>query len=296
MTVSIVIGTRDRPESLKRCLESLVKQTRLPDEVILVDDGRLAPAPLLELLRQAGVSAHYINKAHDPGLTKSRNLGIRQSTGEIVMFLDDDVELAPTYIGAVTQVYGSHPEAAGVGGRLVDPLLSWRKQFMLRLFLLDSAREGAVLPNGVGVLVRRISKVTEVEWLSGCNMSFRRWVFEHVMFDEKFAGNGWGDDRDFSYSVSRRFPLLCAPDAELRHHEEPKGRAGEEQFGVTEITYVNRFFVKHMPRRPRNIAALWWSFAGIAFKNVLTGRIRRVRGNLAGLAAVLSAGGRSTAR
>lgn len=288
MTVSIVIGTRHRPESLKRCLESLVRQTRPPDEVLIVDDGALDPAPLLLILQRAEIRAVYMNKAQDPGLTKSRNLGIRQATGDIIMFLDDDVELAPAYIQAVVAVYELHPGAGGVGGRLVDPPLSWGKRLILRAFLLDSNKEGAVLPNGVGVLVRRITQVTAVEWFSGCNMSYRRGVFDRFMFDEKFAGNGWGDDRDFSYSVSREFTLFCAPDAEVRHFEDARGRASEGQFGRTEITYVHRFFVKHMPQRPLNIASLWWSFVGIALKNVLTGRVRRLRGNLAGVVAVLS--------
>jgi GT2 family glycosyltransferase len=288
MTLSIVIGTRGRPDSLARCLDSIVTQTRLPTEVLIIDDGALEPAPLLDRLQRVGIATQYVNKSHDPGLTKSRNLGIRRSVGAIVMFLDDDVELAPRYLEAVLGVYESHPEAFGVGGRLIGAPLSWAKRLFLQAFLLDGRREGAVLSNGVGVLVRDISRVTRVDWLSGCNMSYRREVFDRYMFDEDFAGNGWGDDRDFSYSVSREFTLMCAPDAEVRHFEEPKARAGDRQFGRTEIAYVHRFFIKHMPQRPRNLLALWWSFAGIVLKNAFMARGRRVRGNLAGLAAVLS--------
>jgi glycosyltransferase involved in cell wall biosynthesis len=286
MTCSVVIGTRDRPDSLKRCLETLIEQTHRPAEVILVDDGHFDPAPFIDMLAQAGIDGHYVNKSHDPGLTKSRNVGIRLSTGDVVVFLDDDVALAPSYLAAIERVYEMHPEAAGVGGRLVGTSLSRAKHVLLKAFLLDSDSEGIVLPNGVGVLVRRISHVTRVDWFSGCNMSYRRWVFDRFMFDEEFAGNGWGDDRDFSYRVSREFPLFCAPDAEVRHFEEPRGRARDRQFGRTEITYVHRFFVKHMPRTVMNVAALWWAFAGIALKNVLTGRLRRLAGNISGLAAV----------
>lgn len=286
-SLSVVIGTRHRPDSLRRCLQSIVSQTRRPDEVVLVDDGNLEPAPFLALLEAAGIDVLYFNKSHDPGLTKSRNLGIRRSRGDVVMFLDDDVELDRGYMEAILRVYDTCADVSGVGGRLNDQPLSWAKHALLRLFLLDSSREGVVLPNGVGVLVRRITVVTPVEWFSGCNMSFRRRVFDRVMFDEAFAGNGWGDDRDFSYAVSRSHRLVCAPDATLLHHEEPKGRANDRRFGEIEITYVHRFFVKHMPQRPRNIAALWWGFLGITVKNVLTLRAGRVRGNLAGMREVL---------
>ena len=285
MNVSIVIGTRNRPESLRRCLESIAAQSSRPLEVLIVDDGALDRDAALAPLDGTGIAARYFNKSHTPGLTKSRNLGIRESRGDVVMFLDDDVVLDPGYVEAVVRVYERHPEAAGVGGRLLGGLPAWPKRVFLRLFLLDASRDGAVLPNGVGVLVRTIDAVTQVEWFSGCNMSYRRRVFDRVMFDEAFAGNGWGDDRDFSYAVGRTGlgVLLAAPDATLWHLEDPKSRAGAESFGRTEITYVQRFFAKHMPQRWPNRLALWWSFAGITLKNALSLKPGRVRGNLAGM-------------
>ena len=283
MNVSIVIGTRDRPESLRRCLESIAAQTRPPAEVLIVDDGSLEPRDALAPLIGAGIRARYFNKSATPGLTRSRNLGIRESTGEVVMFLDDDVIIEPRYLEAIARVYERHPDAAGVGGRLLGGLPSWPKRLFLRTFLLDAAEDGRILPNGIGVLIRTIDRVTPVQWFSGCNMSYRRSVFDQVMFDEEFAGNGWGDDRDFSYTVSRSRVLLAAPDATLWHLEDPRGRASQRAFGVTEIVYVARFFAKHMPQRWPNRLALWWSFGGILLRNLLTGKFAGAAGNLAGM-------------
>lgn len=288
LTLSIVIGTKDRPQSLARCLQSIVAQTEHPDEVLIVDDGQLDKDRTVQPLSQAGITARYFNKSHDRGLTKSRNLGIRQSGGEVVLFLDDDVVLDPRYLAAIKDVYRSRPDAGGVGGRLANASLPKLKQLFLRFFLLDSARDGAVLPNGIGVLVRDIRTVTPVEWFSGCNMSFRRGVFSEFMFDEAFRGNGWGDDRDFSYAVSRKYPLLATPQAVLDHMEDPAGRAGNFEFGVTEITYVHRFFAKHMPRRAANRLALAWAFVGITLQNCVMRRGHRVRGNLAGILKTLT--------
>jgi hypothetical protein len=170
----------------------------------------------------------------------------------------------------------------------VSGRLSPAKRTFLRFFLLDSANEGAILPNGIGVLVRQITRLTHVQWLSGCNMSFRRGVFDELLFDEAFGGNGWGDDRDFSYRVSRRFLLMATPGAAVDHHEDPKSRAGRVDFGQIEITYMYRFFSKHMPRRATNLLALGWSFLGITLMNCLARRPARVWGNLRGLYAVLT--------
>jgi GT2 family glycosyltransferase len=296
LTLSIVIGTKDRPSSLARCLASIAAQTVRPDEVLVVDDGRLDPEQALAPLAAAGIAGRYFNKSHDRGLTKSRNLGIRESRGGVVMFLDDDVVLDPGYVAAIMDVYRQRPDAGGVGGRLLSGRLSWPKRLFLRTFLLDAAKEGAVLSNGIGVLVRDVSALTRVDWLSGCNMSYRRRVFDELLFDEAFAGNGWGDDRDFSYRVSRRYPVFAAPAATLHHLEEPAGRQGSVEFGRTEITYMYRFFVKHMPRRPGNWLALAWSFVGIALHNVAALRPGRVVGNVSGIGAALRDAARPRSR
>lgn len=288
LSLSIVIGTKDRPASLARVLRSIAAQTRLPDEVVIVDDGALDPATVDEPLAGSAVQVRYFNKSHDRGLTKSRNLGIRESVGDVVMFLDDDVVLQPGYVAAVMEVYDRMPDVGGVGGRITNARLSPLKRWFLRIFLLDGTHEGNVLPNGIGVLVREIRDVTPVQWFSGCNMSFRRRVFEEFMFDEAFRANGWGDDRDFSYGVSRKHRLMATPHAALEHLEDPAGRVGKFEFGVTEITYVHRFFLKHMPRRFMNHAALAWAFAGITLQNCVTFRPTRVWGNLHGLYSVVS--------
>jgi glycosyltransferase involved in cell wall biosynthesis len=287
LTLSIVIGTKDRPASLERCLRSILGQTKRPDEVIIIDDGRLDAATVLKSFEGTSVRARYFNKSHDRGLTKSRNLGIRESTGDVVMFLDDDVVLDERYVQSVLDIYERSPDVAAVGGRLLTGRLSLPKRAFLRFFLLDAPAEGRVLSNGIGVLVRHIREVTPVQWLSGCNMSFRRKVFAEFMFDEAFGGNGWGDDRDFSYRVGCRYPMVATPDALVHHLEEPAGRLGSEAFGHTEITYMHRFFVKNMPRRTVGRIAIAWSLVGITVKNCVTFRPRQVWGNLRGLAAVL---------
>jgi glycosyltransferase involved in cell wall biosynthesis len=288
--ISIVIGTKDRPESLLRCLQSIARQTSLPLEVLVIDDGHLDPAQAVRALEGTGIAVRYFNKASDRGLTKSRNLGIRESGGDVVLFLDDDVVLDEGYLAAISEVYRERPRVGGVGGRLLSGRLSWPKRLFLRLFLLDGPDEGKVLANGIGVLVRNIGGVKRVDWLSGCNMSFRRGVFEHVMFDESFGGNGWGDDRDFSFRVSRRFEVVATPAAVLHHLEEPSGRQGRFEFGQVEITYMYRFFAKHMPRHVVNLAALSWSFLGITLHNCIALRPGRVLGNIAGVYAVLRHG------
>jgi GT2 family glycosyltransferase len=288
LRVSVIIGTKDRPESLRRCLESLAAQRCRPLEVLLLDDGTPGAESLGGILEEAGIRWRYIRK-DEPGLSRSRNLGAREAAGEVLLFLDDDVELDPGYLEAVLRVYREHPGVAGVGGRLEGIRYGAFVKGFLRFFALDSGRrEGEILKSGIGVLIRRITADKPVEWLSGCNMSFRRELFEEFHFDEGFGPNGWGDDMDFSYRVSRRYPLMAAHGARLLHRVDPAGRADAQSLGRMESYYPYRFFRKNMPKRLINWVAFGWSALGILLKNLLRRDPNRILGNLGGIWAILS--------
>lgn len=93
--VSIVIPTHNRPELLKRALNSVYAQTFDSFEVIVVDDGN---AP-----RAYDVLGEYLSRPHfvyletekDRGGSRARNIGIKHAKGELVAFLDDDDEWLP---------------------------------------------------------------------------------------------------------------------------------------------------------------------------------------------------------
>ena len=89
--VSVVICTRDRPGELARCLASLPIQTRVPDQVIVVDnassDGRT---------HEVVVKAEAIYVREDwSGLGFARNAGVRAASGHIIVYTDDDVACTP---------------------------------------------------------------------------------------------------------------------------------------------------------------------------------------------------------
>ncbi len=94
--ISVVIPTHDRPEELKRALLSVFVQTRLPDEVIVVDDGS-TPAVTSEIFSDTptGISTILLRNDTPKGANNARNRGIIAATGDWVAFLDDDDEWLP---------------------------------------------------------------------------------------------------------------------------------------------------------------------------------------------------------
>jgi glycosyltransferase involved in cell wall biosynthesis len=85
--VSVIIPTYNRADRVVAALESVLAQTRPPDEVIIVDDGSTdSTSERLEPLRK---HIHYVFQKNR-GPASARNAGIQQASGELVAFLDSD--------------------------------------------------------------------------------------------------------------------------------------------------------------------------------------------------------------
>ena len=102
MLVSVVIPTYDRLPILQQCLSALEAQVELPEgddfEIVLVDDGSTdgtvdwvaAHAPSLPHVR-------LLQQEHG-GPALGRNLGVDQARGELIIFIDSDLVVVPTFL------------------------------------------------------------------------------------------------------------------------------------------------------------------------------------------------------
>ncbi len=84
-SLSVIVTTADRPHALARCLAALARQTANRFETIVVDDRGSAELPPLA---PAGTT---LIRAAGRGAAGARNLGARRATGDILLFLDDDL-------------------------------------------------------------------------------------------------------------------------------------------------------------------------------------------------------------
>lgn len=106
---SVIVPTRDRPERLARCLDSLRAQRCAGGfEIIVVDDGSKIPL-------SAGGGVKLVSSGGaGPGL--ARNAGAREARGSILAFIDDDCLAPPGWLGALAEIFRSEPGASAVGG------------------------------------------------------------------------------------------------------------------------------------------------------------------------------------
>jgi glycosyltransferase involved in cell wall biosynthesis len=224
MQLSVIITTYNRPDALVRVLEGLSRQTQLPDEVVIADDGS-GPNTAATIERCAGFSPFPLEHVWHPDrgfrVAAIRNQAIHRSTGDSIIFLDGDCVPERHFIQ-------DHARLAERGffyqGRrmLVSRKLSptftvcqadtfWQKMQLLVSGQIANRHHLMRLP----WLPPRRS--TSLNGVLGCNMGvFRDDLYAVNGFNEDFEGWGREDSelavRLYHYGLKRkthRFAAIC---------------------------------------------------------------------------------------
>jgi GT2 family glycosyltransferase len=214
--LSIIIATHARPESLARLIASLKPQLgRSRSELIVAENGTPAPARLADA---DAVTAHI----HDPNPGKCRvqNLAIKRATGEILIFLDDDLMVAKDYVDQVERFFTYHPKFAAMKGRIL-PLEDPHKIAGVNWVYLD-------LP-----LVDHGDEIVEVRGVLGANMAFLAEALRVVgPFDERLGPGAAGHEEETEMSARLRragYRIGYSPNAVVYHEVDPE-RASRARF------------------------------------------------------------------
>lgn len=225
MKISVIVPTYRRPQDLKRCLEALIEQVRSPDEtIVVVRDTDTETWTFLENF-DCDSLVLKIAKVTVPGVVAAMNLGLEQSTGDILAFTDDDAAPHPDWLEKIKQHFLQDETIAGVGGRDLqyngEQPLDARKKVVGKLQWF-----GRVIGNhhiGEG-------EVREVDVLKGVNMSFRRTAIRQMQFDERMKGTGAQVHFELAFCLrlkSAGWKLLYNPEVLVDHY--PAKRFDEDQ-------------------------------------------------------------------
>jgi len=275
-TLSIIICTLNNYKGLENCITSIGEQDMLPAEIIVVHGGGTEAdiTQLVEgLLAGTTIAFKYVRSIRS--LVIQRNLGIDHATGDVVLFLDDDVILTPEYIKNMMDVYESkwNDRLGGVQGIIIENtrVKPWHPlEIMGRLFMLPNVTgKGVLLTSANPSFLGDCLDVEKVEVFSGCMMSFRRDVLNQYRFDENLREFWLFDDVDLSYRISRQYDLYQTPWARLHHHSSSPNYEGHGK--IAKMSAVNRsyLFKKYFRHSTLNWIPFIWSSMGEALINIL---------------------------
>lgn len=269
MQVSIIIPTYNRVKDLEETLDSIIIQTKLPGEVIIVDNGNNIETENLvkrrkEDFKKRNVILKYI-RSKENSLTVAKNIGVKYSTGDIIFFLDDDVILANEYIREILKVYDEKPAALGVQGYITNREIY--KDIFSDIFFFGHSEpnKNRLLPSMMNVHAGPLNKVINCEWMCGGVSSYKRGIFEKYKFDENLKRVSSGEDEDFSNRIFKEYPnaLYQTPYAKLTHKISPAGRLPRKESVHMREVYSSYLFYKDIDQTLKNKLIFLWNKAGI---------------------------------
>lgn len=194
--VSVVISAKNRPDSLRRTLESVRRQDFKSVEIVVVDDGSEPALPPM------GDDVRMLRNPQSLGMCGARNMGFRAAIGRYVIVMDDDAEFATD--DAITRAVRwveTVPRCAVVGFRQLRPDRS-------KHYMQPASSEEPCLTNrfyGYGFLfVREV-----MEELGG--------------FRDPYGY--YQEEIEVSLRLFKRgYQIVFGSDVMVLHHEDPRGR------------------------------------------------------------------------
>ena len=319
MRISVVIPTRNRPDSLRRLLQSIQQQTLQVQEVIIIDSSD-------------DVSYHQsiINSFPDllPQIIKTdvcsvcvqRNMGIQKATSEWIFLCDDDLEVPADYLNKISQHIQSHPEAGAITGNVMQNNgkgNTWTEQYpitssfdLLARFVFQLSIWGEIEIERPNFLVRSLEKyykkkgnhLSKAGWPVitdfsgsyfrtpfyglGASVVKKEWLINSP-YDEVLDPHGIGDNFD----VASAFPaegIHVVKDAFVYHY-----RASENRLSLPEIYYRRMlaldYFLK-TKKQLQHVSKSWflWSLIGSMTFLLFPKNIQMIKVNLKLLATILS--------
>lgn len=117
LSISVAIITFNRAEWLKDALMSLTRQTRIPDEVIVVDNGSKDRTKDVVLSFRDRLNIKYV---YEPirGIPHARNAAIKNATGDIIASIDDDCIADENWLKQIEIPFIKDPNIGIVGGNV----------------------------------------------------------------------------------------------------------------------------------------------------------------------------------
>lgn len=234
-SVSVIVCTRDRPDQLEPALRAVLAGDYRSFDLLVVDQSRDRTRAEATI---TGIDDPRLRLVHDDGagLSRARNIGVRDTSGEIVVFTDDDCAPATDWLRRLVAAFRADPSAGIVFGTVTPAPCDPAEGFIV-----------GYTPPRRRRLVGRMSK--RLDGGIGANMALRRAALAQTgPFDELLGAGGYFpscEDGDMAYrALCAGWALLHEPEAVVVHYGLREWQSGSD---LTRRTYlaVAAAYTKH---------------------------------------------------
>ncbi|MFH1690130.1 MAG: glycosyltransferase [Candidatus Eisenbacteria bacterium] len=242
-SVSVIIPTFRKRAFLEPTLSSLATQTYPAGltEVVVVDDcsddGSFRHLQSLVTPYSLVPIRHEVNK----GRAAARNTAIRAATGDLVVFVDDDMRCEPDFLEQHVRFHDANPDAVAIGSAITAPELGHRTVFSY----LDEMGVHRLSPGSVSPARYFVTNNASVE---------RRHLLDVGLLDETFTRYGF-EDTELAFRLEDdaglRF-MYCAAAVAYHLHDQTLGDVLEKR--IDSAGPLLRLLAKH-PHRAHELSA-----------------------------------------
>jgi glycosyltransferase involved in cell wall biosynthesis len=238
-SVDLLVPTRNRHDCLRRSLPSWLAALDGRGRLLLCDQS---PRPFSD------ARAEVLHHPELSGLPAARNVLLAASTADVVVFLDDDCEIAPDFVIQVRRFAARESHLAW--GPVVEHRGHWTRR-LHRLVHLGAFHDPRRLVDGP------CDHTTSA--LFGCCFAVRRTVAATIGFDARRSGYALGEDLDFFRRLTRAHGPRCVRFASALHavhRQDGADRADPHRRGVAKGTFLRWLARRHGGGNPATLLHL----------------------------------------
>ena len=248
MTFSFVIPTKNRPIELATVFDAILAQSRLPEQVIIIDQSsqdNVVKEQLAPQAKKENIRLDYIHDESINGLVQAKATSIQYNQCDYISFFDDDIVHEPNYLAAIEESIIAHPEMIGLNGVILNaPKEGLLKRLIFRFThfgLYKDNRQSVILSLKEGTI-----QPQSVNTLSGGLSTWKKEVFDTVTFDTKNKFHAY-EDKEFSIRIERAFPkrMFIVPQAKLYHYHSVGNRQSLLRRTQNDLVEVWKLFKKN---------------------------------------------------
>ncbi|MDP6963820.1 MAG: glycosyltransferase, partial [Planctomycetota bacterium] len=207
---------------MKRNLEALASQTRLPDEVLVSLRADLDPegVAVVDDFINSGTKLNVIKVLLDkPGIVVAENALLDAATGDVACLIDDDAIARPRWLERLSSHYESDPRIGGVAGPPIN-IVDGKPEEKQAKYKNRVIFPGLILDQST----RHSKKVVSSQHFRGANMSLLISALrKQGGFESRLLGDCFRYELAACLGVSRQgYKLVFDPEAEVDHYEAPR--------------------------------------------------------------------------